>query len=208
MQITVFGASGKIGSRVVSLALARGYTVVAFVHRRNSFKGIPGLIIKSGDIRQPADVEAALLGSQAVISCLSSYRSISRDVLAVGMGVVIPEMKAVGVKRIISLTGADALAPGEKNHGIHILLRPILLVVAGRILRDGERHIAALATSELDWTVLRSPVMNNLGKRGYHLGLQPLSPLASIRRQAVAIALVDQVTRKKAIGRAPIISRD
>ncbi len=207
MQITVFGASGKVGTRVVDLALKRGYRVVAFVHKHDRFQGTQNLLVVKGDIRNPRDVEKALKGSKAVISCLSSYRSASRDVLNTAMGVIVPEMKEVNIKRIVTLTGADALAPDEKAHGIHAIFRPVLLLVARRILHDGERHIATLAASNLEWTTLRSPMMNNFGTKGYSLSLQPISPVASVRRQAVAVALVDQLTRRKAIGKAPFILR-
>ncbi len=207
MQITVFGASGKVGARVVEQATKEGHIVVAFVHRRNPFRGHPKIIVIQGDVRNPWDVERALKGSQAVISCLGSWGRGPSDVQTAAMGVIIPEMHAMHVKRIISLTGADAIAPGQKPEGIHKVMHTFLRVVAGKVLFDGERHINMLAGSGLDWTVLRSPVMNNFGARTHRLTLYPPHPLDTIRRQQVAIAMVNQLKRTKAIGKAPYISR-
>jgi putative NADH-flavin reductase len=207
MQITVFGASGRVGVRVVELALKKGYTVVAFVHSRNPFQGTPRLIVHQGDIRNPRDVEAALKHSKAVVSCLGSWHSKRKDILSTAMRVIIPEMQAHRIRRIVTLTGADALAPGETPHGSHKLAHILLKIGARKVLGDGEVHMQLLSQSKLAWTTIRSPIMNNFGKRGYRLGFHAISPLATIRRQAVARALVAQIIRPDYVGKAPFISR-
>ena len=208
MQITVFGASGKVGVRVVELALKKGYSVVALVHRHNPFQNtIPNLTVRQGDIRNPQDVEDALRGSRAVVSTLGSWHSKHKDILTTAMRVIVPEMKTFGIRRIVTLTGADALAPGEKPSGTHKLTHVLLGIGAGKVLGDGEAHMRVLNESGLVWTTVRSPVMNNFGAHEYRLGMHPVSLRATIRRQAVAQALVDQIRRPEFIGKAPIISR-
>ena len=208
MQITVFGASGKVGVRVVELALKRGYRVVAFVHRRDPFQGTPNLIIKRGNIRNPQAVEEALKGSKVVISTLGSWHGKHQDILTTAMRVIIPEMEILGIRRIVTLTGADALAPGETANGTHKLTHILLGIAAGKVLGDGEAHMRVLAESKLAWTTLRSPVMNNFGAHDtYRLGLEPLPLHATIRRQMVAKAIVDQIRRPEFVRKAPIISR-
>ncbi len=207
MQITVFGASGKVGRRVVRLALQDGCTVVAFVHRHSRLPEHPKLRVVQGDVRNPGDVEKALKGSRAVISCLGSWGRGPKDVLTAGMSVIIPEMESLKIKRIVSLTGADALLPDQNPEGVHALTHGLMQALAGKILFDGERHLRMLAESSLAWTVLRAPRMNNFGAQTRRLTLYPLSPLASIRRQQVAESLLEQLKRTKTIGKAPYISR-
>jgi putative NADH-flavin reductase len=206
MQITVFGASGKIGMRVVSLLLEQGHTVVAFVHSHDPFAFDSKLKVRHGDIRDPRAVEDALKGSQAVISTLGSWGKGPKDVLTAAMGVVIPEMKTAKIKRIISLTGADALLPKERPRGVHKVFHALLGVGAAKILHDGERHMAMLAGSKLQWTVLRSPIMRSFGSHKFRLTTYPLSPLATVHRQAVAEVLVKLLDRPKTIGKAPFIT--
>lgn len=189
------------------LALAEGYTVVVFVHRHSPFQDNPNLKVVQGDVRNPHDVEQALKGSKAVISCLSSWGKGPKDVLTAGMSVIIPEMKARKIKRIVSLTGADALLPDQNPEGIHKTMHVLLQTVAGKVLFDGERHLRMLAESGLDWTVLRSPVMNNFGAQTRRLTLYPVSPFATIRRQQVAESLLEQLKRTKTVGKAPYIAR-
>ncbi len=50
MQITIFGASGKIGRIVVSILLAKGYSVVAFAYSNPKFEPTQNLTIVQGDV--------------------------------------------------------------------------------------------------------------------------------------------------------------
>lgn len=207
IQITVFGASGKVGTRVVKLALKRGYVVKAFVYGNNPFEETANLTVVEGDIRDPRQVEAALKGSRAVVSCLGSWHTKRKDILVTGMRVIIPEMKQLKIRRIVTLTGVDALAPGEEAEGLQRYTRPLFRLVAGKVLQDGELHMRLLSESGLAWTTVRSPIMNNFGRRRYVLGFTRPSPFATVRRQAVAKALVDNIPRPQFVGKAPIISR-
>src|SRR4051812_42365964 len=100
MQVTVFGASGKVGRLVVAEALQRGYSVKAFVHSRNPFEDSPKLKVVKGDVYDSDDVAKALRGSDAVISCLGSWGSKRRDVLSSAMRMIIPAMTEQKIGRI------------------------------------------------------------------------------------------------------------
>jgi putative NADH-flavin reductase len=205
-QVTVFGASGKVGRLVVAELLARGDTVVAFVHREHSFPAHAGLTIVRGDIYNPEDVRVALQGSDIVISALGSWGTSKKDVLTVGMRHVIAGMQQHDSSRIISLTGADARAPGDHLSLVHRLTHLALGIVAGKVLRDGEQHIALLAASNLNWTVIRSPIMTSSRSKRYALGTKRPLPWAMISRRAVALALVNQVAGEAWSRQAPYIS--
>ena len=205
MQITVFGAAGKVGTLVVEDALRRGYTVVAFVHNHSLFSPSGKLIIVHGDVYKATDVADALQGSQAVISCLGSWGTPKRNVLTTAMEALIPAMEQAGISRIISLTGSGAAAPGEK--GQEWLLKLLSPFPAGKVFRDGQDHMRMLADSDLQWTTLRSPVMTGFGKPGYQLKPKAGGPLATVRRSAVATALLDQLDATNFIRTAPVLYR-
>ena len=80
-------------------------------------------------------------------------------------------------------------------------------LIAGKVLRDGEEHIRLLQDSDLDWTVLRSPVMNEVGGLGYGLSDQQPAPWNSIHRQAVARAMVEQIEQSNHYRSAPYLHR-
>ena len=73
MQITIFGANGKVGSLVVEMALQKGLHVVAFSHGKSLFTPSDNLRIVQGDVYNAADVSSALSGSDVVVSTLGSW---------------------------------------------------------------------------------------------------------------------------------------
>lgn len=205
MRITVFGASGKVGRLVVARALERHHQVTAFVHSHSPFEPHPQLTIIQGDVHDAAAVRKALTQSEAVISTLGSWHTPSKDIVSSAMRAIIPVLQAGPHKRIVSLTGGGAYAPGDRKTLVYRLGHALFSVVAGKIIRDGEEHIRLLAASSLDWTVLRAPVMTNQHLSSYTLSLRAPAPWQLIPRKAVARALLDQVEGPAYNQRAPYI---
>ena len=206
-QITVFGASGQIGRRVVALLLERGYKVVAAVHGHNPLPAHEYLTVMTVDIYDTASVERALHGSDVVMSALGSWGTKRKDILTVGVQHIIPSMEKLQIGRIISLTGADARAAGDKMGIIHRLTHLALSIVAPKILKDGERHIDMLQSSSLEWTIVRSPIMSSANNVGYGvLSLHRPLPWQRISRQYVAEAMVRSVEDDEWVRQAPYIS--
>ena len=205
MNITVFGATGHVGSLVVEKLLAGGHNVSAFTHGTHHFADNPRLRIIPGDIHKSEDIEKALNDSEAVISCLGSWHTPTKDILTAAMTSIVPIAEEHGIKRIISLTGSAAYAPGDHLGIVDRLNRSMISLIAPKILKDGEAHIRILAESTLDWTVIRSPVMTNKDAAKYRLDMNSPSPLATIPRAAVVAALVDSLEDAKFIRAAPYI---
>jgi putative NADH-flavin reductase len=207
VQITVFGANGKVGRQVVTIGLRRKHKIVAFVHSYSAFSKHPSLTVVQGDVYSPTDVKKALKGSEAVISALGSWGTPKKNILSAGMCNIIPAMKDLGIKRIVSLTGADARDRGDKPGILNRLSRWLLKAVAPKILFDGEEHIRLLRKSSLDWTVLRSPLMIGVGSSQYFLRSKLIAPWRTIHRTAVAKCQLDLLEHTRYIRQSPVIRR-
>lgn len=205
MLVVVFGANGKVGRRIVAQLLSEGHEVRAFTHSASKLAANPKLEIIQGDVRQATDVQAAIRGSEAVISALGSWGTKSKDILAAGMRSIIPAMESAGIQRIVSVTGAGARDSVDRPPLLDRLSRPFMLLVAPKVLRDGEQHIALLRASQLEWTVLRSPVMRNYGRRGYRLINTAPPAWATIRRDDVVSAMITLTTSVGHSKSAPFI---
>jgi dihydrodipicolinate reductase len=203
MLIVVFGAGGRVGRLVVNEALNRGHRVIAFTHS-SEMSSQDSLIIRRGDIHDAVDVTKAISGADAVVSALGSWGTSSKDILSAGMENIIPAMKAEKIKRIVSLTGLDVEAKGDNFSIVHVFSRGILKLVGGKILSDGNKHIEMLEMSGLDWTVVRSPRMND-GDNRYLLSKKRINPLSVASRQAVAKCLVDLSEETDYLNMAPYI---
>ncbi len=208
MNIIVFGANGKVGTKVVAKLLDRGHNVTAFIYGKSSFPSNEKLHVVSGDVHNSENIEQAIAGCDVVISTLGSWGTKTKDILTAGMQNIIPAMQLHHVHRIVTLTGAGALAPNDKPTVIDRLNRWLLLRVARPILEDGEEHLRLLHESTLDWTTVRSPVMRERGKPGkYILGEEPPLPWATIVRDDVATALVELAENNQWDKKAPFIRR-
>lgn len=204
MRIVVFGANGRVGQLVVGLLAGQGHRITAFVHGNNPFSN-PQINAIQGDIYSNEDVADAINNQDVVISTLGSWGTDRKDVLSSAMKNIIPAMNYHGVKRIVSLTGQAAKISSDRLDILATVNRLALKFVANKILSDGELHLRLLQESNLDWTVIRSPIMNNKPHVNYSLENKIPYPWTQVSRESVAQAMVDQISDKKFIGSAPYI---
>ena len=199
-RVVIFGAGGKVGSLLVEYALAEGYAVTAFIHRHHNLPSHPNLKITKGDAYNKIDVQNVLQDADIVLSALSSWGTPKKDVLSAAMTNIIPTMNTCGIKRIISLTGAEARAAGDTLSVIHRFAHFGIGIVGGKVLHDGEKHIELLEQSSLDWTVIRSPIMRSGSSQKYTLNAKRPLPWQLINREAVARAMIHQLSEKHSNG--------
>lgn len=208
MKVTVFGANGKVGQLVVKYALDNNFEVVGFVHNSLDHSSNDNLKYVNGDIYNLSDVDKAIKGSDIVISALGSWGTPNKNILSESMKNIIPTMEKYHLKRIISLTGADASIESDKLNLIGKITKLTFSLIAKKILQDGQNHIKLLSKSKLDWTVIRSPVMNNRGnENNYELNLLKPLPWATINRSSVAKAMVEISKSNEFVNQALFISR-
>ena len=205
MKIVVFGASGKIGRLVVRNLLVDGHEVLAVVHTHNPFSNHKNLKVIKFDVTGGDRVDPILKGKNVIISCLGSWGTESNKVLTLAMDKIIPSMKRLHIFRIISLTGSDALVDGEIQKPIEKISHFIFSILASKVLSDGEDHIKQLAHSSLDWTVIRSPRMNNLDENKYLLDKKRPMPWNSVSRKSVAQSICDQIKKGTHVKQSPFI---
>jgi putative NADH-flavin reductase len=205
MVIVIFCASGKVGRLAVAEALARGHVVRGFVHHNPSFDPHPNLHIIRGDIHDKKAVDAAVQDGDVVICTLGSWGTKTKDIVSAGTRHIIPAMERHGIERIVSLTGAGARDNADRPTLLRRLEHVSASIIARRILADGEEHIRLLRASQLEWTVLRSPIMTSNPRIFYKLSLQPPKPWQTIPRRAVAKALLDQLDGPAYARAAPFI---
>ena len=106
MKVLVIGATGGTGRALVEQGLARGHDVTAFV--RNP-AGLPvqhqRLVVARGDVLDPASVEAAVRGQDAVLCALGHKRWFYPNrILSDGTRNLIGAMESQGVRRLVCET--------------------------------------------------------------------------------------------------------
>src|SRR3954462_858272 len=121
MNVTVFGATGGIGSKVVEQLRSRGHHVTAYV--RNPGK-IPAswddtVTVVSVELSDAAAVDRAVQGADAVVSALgpSLDRKASGLPLVEGTRNIVTAMQRHGLRRYIGNGTPSVLDPARSRPG-------------------------------------------------------------------------------------------
>ena len=121
----VTGATGFVGSHVVSKLLKRGEEVRVLTRRASSMKNLEGLDIDvaSGDLTDRKSLIAAMKGVRRLYHVAADYRLWAYDTSAlylnnvVGTRNVLEAAKLAGVQRIVYTSTVGALGHTHNGHG-------------------------------------------------------------------------------------------
>ena len=120
---TVFGGTGFLGSAIVRTLLGRGTSVRVATRRpermQSADRSEPVTAVRA-DVRDEASVEAALVGSQAVVNAVGLYVEKGADtfesVHVRGAGNVARLAARAGVDRLAHVSGIGASAASSSSY--------------------------------------------------------------------------------------------
>jgi putative NADH-flavin reductase len=115
MKVLVIGAAGKSGEALVNKALASGHKVTAFV-RGAAYKKANVRVV-AGDVLDPAAVDVAVAGQDAVIDALGGktpWKVTTMETNAAHN--IVDAMRRNGVRRLLKISVVDA-GESVKNAG-------------------------------------------------------------------------------------------
>jgi putative NADH-flavin reductase len=152
MEVLIFGATGTIGRELVKQALELGYAVTAFA--RNPAKvelKHANLTVAQGDVLDPASVERAIPGHEAVLCSLGA--GIKGTIRSEGTQNIICAMEKADIRRFICLS---SLGVGDSQGNMNAYWKYIMF---GLLLRSAYAdHVSQekyVKQSRLDWTIVR-----------------------------------------------------
>ena len=100
MKVLIFGSTGTIGRELVKQALELGYAVTAFARNPTKVElKHAHLTVVKGDVMDPASVERAIHGHQAVLCSLGA--GLKGTVRSVGTQNIIRAMEKADIRRFI-----------------------------------------------------------------------------------------------------------
>ncbi|NYI04485.1 NAD(P)-dependent oxidoreductase [Allostreptomyces psammosilenae] len=201
MRITVFGAAGNVGSRVVAEALARGHRVTAVVRGHARLAELPAAAdARIGDAADPRDVARLSAGRDLVIGATRPAPGSERELVRAARG-LLAGLAGSGVRLLLVGGAATLTVPG--TGGRTVLEDPRFLPAAWRdiALACADQLRVCQAEREVDWAYLSPPALLEPGARtgAYRLGTDELlldaSGRSAISMEDLAVALLDEAER-------------
>lgn len=198
MTVTIFGATGMVGSQLITHAMAKGWIVKAFgrnveslidkdLHTEN-FKAIKGYVFDAGEVRH------ALKGSDAVLSALGGDTSGTSKSRSLGIKNIVTQMKQTGVSRIVALGGAGILPDNEGNYLMDATEFPPELIPVSMEHRQAYLY---LKESGLDWTFVCPPsIFNNAADNKFTAYAEAAPEGFRISAGNLALFMVEELERR------------
>ena len=168
-KLTIVAATGGVGRQLLEQPVAAGHDVTAVA--RNPGKLTRQVRTVTADLAaaDPAALEHAIAGADAVLSALGPHSNADAGVAAPGTRSIVAAMQATGVRRIVVVSAAPVgtvASPGNPHPPKHDpgdgffmrhLFSRIATAMFGKVYDDLARMEDILRDSGLDWTIVRPP---------------------------------------------------
>ena len=163
-QIAILGATGFVGRRLLLRALDRGHAVRILARDPGRLGELgPRAAIVEGDYFDPSAVRRTLRGCAAVLSTIGPPSGRRHGLVAEDFGNAMQSLEASmhdqGIRRLIYLAGAGTSCPGERIVFRRAWVRAVIRLVAPLVIPAKELELAVLMQSDLDWTCIRPPMI-------------------------------------------------
>ena len=167
-RIIVFGGNGRIGNQIAKMAIQKGYEVTC-LGRSASHENIPnGALPLQGDVTDESIISELINQFDVVILALSIPRTSKSpfarvtgplDLHSNSMKILLKNLDNSKDKRIIKIS-AQGVGNSKNRTGIffRILIKMSNLRFA---FNDHEKADMMLKDTDLDWTIIRPPMLKN-----------------------------------------------
>jgi putative NADH-flavin reductase len=201
MQITILGAAGNAGSRLVAEAQSRGHEVTAVVRNESAINNLPtGINIITGDAANVADVVRVSTSQDVVISAIRPESGRESDMISTtqslmdGLAQTGVRLLVVGGAATLTVPGTDGKTVLEDSNYLPIFARHI-----GKA--SAEQFEVCLAETRVDWAYLSPAADFAPGQRtgNFRLGSDELlvdaKGVSKISMEDAAVVLINEAER-------------
>ncbi|MEM9357285.1 MAG: SDR family NAD(P)-dependent oxidoreductase [Pseudomonadota bacterium] len=211
-HILVVGGSRGIGEAVCRTAAAAGHHVRAMSRSGQLRHGLDHECeaIK-GDALDAADVRRALVDVDVVVQALGVPPSLDLltkpvTLFSTATRILLPEMKASGVGKLVSVTGFGA---GDSRASINLVQRLPFNIVLRRAYDDKTIQEELIEASDLDWLIVRPGVLTSGPASSRYRVLSKPHEWRNgiISRADVADMIVHRITRDEFGREKPVVIR-
>ncbi len=211
MRLAITGATGRTGITLIEQALGRGHHVRALVRTPEKAGLLPThehVEIVPGNLLDADEVTTLLEGADAVLNVAGQVKGAPEDLQQRGIRHVLDAMAAHGIDRLVTLTGAGVRDPQDEPKIPDRVIRGLLSLLQGAVLRDSEAYVEQVRRSPVRWTVVRGPRLTDDAARGSFRAFPTVGADSGtkIARADLAAFLLDEVEQDAYVGKMPVVS--
>jgi len=174
VNVTIFGATGGVGTHLLRDCLAAGHSVRALVRDPTKIpRDLEAAQVEPlvGDARDPADVAAAILKETTLYS--------------VGGGNIVDAMERSGPKRLIVVTSGGV----EREPNANFIQRTLVFGgILKNVLTDMRRMEERITASSLAWTIVRPTRLMDDPATGNYRAVERYMPKGAARINRADVA--------------------
>lgn len=210
MNITLFGASGSVGSECLNQAIEAGHNVTVLIRNTNifNFETNPLIKIIEGDALKIDDVNDVIQkDTEAVIFAIGMKNKSPADLCKDATQNILDSMISKDVNRFIFCSGASTLLKEDKlTNGMKFVE-----FYASRFMskkhNDKTRQVNLLKKYEcINWFGIRPvKIVNKRKSRNYNIGYITFSPLSKITAEDCAKEMIKMLVDDQWLKKMPII---
>lgn len=196
MRLVIFGASGLLGTRLVSEALSRGHEVTAVARDTSRLDARGGAVVTaSADATDAGSVAKVAAGHDVALSAVTQHDR--PEMLVDAAQGLLEGLSAAGVRRVVVAGGAGSLlvAPGQRlldTEGFRDEWKPEAIATAAAL------DVFRSAETDVEWSYVSPGALLEPGERTghYRLGGDELlvdeAGNSRITMEDFAIAMLDE----------------
>ena len=210
MKLALLGGTGRTGRLLIDMALVQGHSLKVLARDPQQLKRHANLEAVQGDARAPDAYAELLAGTDAALCALGlvkgdSVKGDASGVMTLAAQHLIQFMPEGGVRRLVTLTGAGVARPGDRPKLPDRIIRTLLRLMQPDVLADSVRHVGLICASDLDWTVVRVPMLIGGPAAALKVGMVgDIRP--RVTRASTARFMLDALEDRALIGQTPAIS--
>jgi putative NADH-flavin reductase len=202
MNITIFGATGQVGRRILDEATARGHHVTAVTRSGTSSDSLGSVAWIAGDARNRQDVAHFSRGRDVVISATSGPLA-GGDELAVTAKALLDGVAATGARLIVVGGAGPLIVPASGGRLVVDDPRFVPASIRGVAQACVDQLAALRENSTVDWTYFSPAAEMTAGRRTgrFRTGTDELivdrDGTSRISLEDVAVAVLDGAERPR-----------
>jgi putative NADH-flavin reductase len=201
MKVAIIGATGKAGQYLLKELLPLGYQLKTLLRRPFPFSVNPSVEVIIGDAADPATMKLLLADCDVLISTIGQLKD---EPLISALST--ENILLTGIKRYIYIAGFTIDVPGDHKSTHNQEMSDFMRRSFPEIVADKQRAFELLAASDIDWTLVRLPFIRQTDDRSDLAVNLEDCPGDHINTADLAAFLVQQITDRTYIRKAPFIA--